>query len=490
MRQNARMQFSMIHRLRLLGVALFFLVTSVTARAAEPRPNILFLFSDDQRFDTIHALGNPGIETPNLDRLVAAGTTFTQAHCFGSHHGAVCMPSRAMLMTGKSLFRVDESMKAEATWPQSFGQAGYATFATGKWHNSIPGLARSFQQARAIFPSGMGDPLKLKVSDLVDGKLGPARPVARHSVETFADTAVEFLQGAPKDQPWLCYVAFNSQHDPRVTPADFPNRYAANPPPLPQNFLPLHPFQNGDLLERDERLAPWPRTEQEVRRHLADYYSCITFMDWQIGRILAALDASGQREKTIIVFSSDHGLAIGSHGLMGKQSLYEHSMRAPLIFSGPGIPKGEQRQALCYLFDIYPTLGDLTGVAGPAGNEGLSLVPVMTGKKTTVRDGLFTAYKKEQRAWRDDRWKLIRYPFIDKTQLFDLQVDPFEMHDLSTAPEQADRVKELLGKLAKAQTDYADKQPLTVEKPEPAEWTPPKKGVPEKGAQEKAKAGR
>src|SRR6185295_12363812 len=126
-------------------------------------------------------------------------------------------------------------------------------------------------------------------------------------------------------------------------------------PPLPPDFLPQHPFDNGEMTVRDEKLAPWPRTPENIRSQLADYYALITFMDLQIGRILAALDKSGAAQDTIVVFSSDQGLALGSHGLMGKQNLYESGMKVPLIFAGPGIPKG-QADALVYLHDIYPTV--------------------------------------------------------------------------------------------------------------------------------------
>ncbi len=121
---------------------------------------------------------------------------------------------------------------------------------------------------------------------------------------------------------------------------------------LPESFLPGHPFDNGMLKIRDEKLAPFPRTEKVVRKHLADYYAAITHTDAQIGRILDALEKSGKRDNTLIVFSSDNGLAMGSHGLMGKQNVYDHSVHVPLIVAGPGIPKGETRSALCYIYDL------------------------------------------------------------------------------------------------------------------------------------------
>jgi arylsulfatase A-like enzyme len=316
----------------------------------------------------------------------------------------------------------------------------------------------------------MGDPYQLPVQDIAaDHQLVNKRLSGTHSVQLFADQAIEFLKPQKGDKPFLAYVAFNCPHDPRVAPSSYHAKYNANKPPLPANFLPQHPFNNGALVLRDEKLAPWPRTPEVVRQHLADYYSAITFLDDQVGRILDALKANGQYEKTIIVFSSDHGLAIGSHGLFGKQNLYDHSMHAPLIFVGPGIPQGRRSDALCYLLDIFPTLGDLTGVPGPDGTEGKSLRPVMTGKASKVRDSLFTAYAKVQRAVRDDRWKLIVYPQVNKIQLFDLQNDPAEMKDLATDAARVSEVKRLTALLKDWQQQLGDSQPLTTDKPQPLE---------------------
>src|SRR5205085_2738577 len=229
-----------------------------------------------------------------------------------------------------------------------------------------------------VFFGGMGNPYKQPVQDFSPGA-DPSAPhdSGKHSVELFADSAVDFLKRQKGEKPFLCYVAFNAPHDPRLAPKEYHDHYNADKPPLPPNYLPQHPFNSGDLTGRDERLAPWPRTPEVVRQHLADYYAAISFLDAQVGRILDALRAAGQYENTLIVFSSDHGLAIGSHGLFGKQNLYDHSMHSPLILCGPGVPRGKRSDALCYLLDIFPTLGGLAGVPAPAGSEGESLVPVL-----------------------------------------------------------------------------------------------------------------
>lgn len=435
------------------------------------RPNVLFLFSDDQRTDTIRALGNPNIVTPNLDRLVGEGMTFNRAYCMGAQQGAVCVPSRAMMMSGRTLFRVSEKLEDTTTWPQVFKQAGYSTFGVGKWHNQPPSFLNTFEAGKAIFFGGMSDPYTMPVQDLSsDHQLGGKRNSEKHATELFADAAIEFLQNRKGDNPFALYVAFTLPHDPRKSPAEYRKQYDPAKLPLPKNFLPQHPFNNGELVVRDEKLAPWPRTPEIVREHLADYYACVTYLDAQVGRILDALKQTGQYENTIIVFAGDHGLAIGSHGLFGKQNLYEHSMRTPLIIAGPGVPKNRKSDAFCYLLDLFPTLCDLAGLQIPAGVEGLSLSPVISGKQKTRRNVIFTAYRHVQRAVRDDRWKLIVYPQINRTQLFDLKNDPFEINDLSANPKFKSQLGRMTELLKKQQAEAGDGQALKSDNPQPAEF--------------------
>ncbi|HWB04639.1 MAG TPA: sulfatase-like hydrolase/transferase [Verrucomicrobiales bacterium] len=459
-----------------LLTALFILTFSALLSAA-PRKNVLFIFSDDQRSDTIRALGNEHIETPNLDSLVRRGTAFTRAYCMGGMQGAVCVPSRAMLMTSRSLWRIDEQMKSQPTWPQQFTAAGYAAFITGKWHNGQESLLRSFPSGGAIFTGGMGDPFKLPFQDVTaEHRLTKRAPKpGKHAVEEIADTAISFLTNHPKDKPFLLYVAMEAPHDPRTAPPEYHKKYLSALPPLPPDFLPLHPFDNGEMTVRDEKLAPWPRTPDNIRSELADYYALITFMDAQIGRILAALEKSGALQDTIVVFSSDQGLALGSHGLMGKQNLYESGMKVPLIFAGPDIPAGQRRDALCYLIDVYPTLAELTGVNSLAASEGISLAGIISGKTASIRSHILTGYRNVQRALTDGRWKLIRYPQVNVTQLFDLQSDPNELKDLSSLPDHAATQSALLAELRRQQTLHGDTLPLEVAKPSAPEWTPPAK---------------
>ncbi|MEQ8853262.1 sulfatase-like hydrolase/transferase [Gimesia sp.] len=435
------------------------------AEKASQRPNILFLFSDDQRADALGAYQNPHIQTPNLDQLARAGFSFRNTYCMGSIHGAVCQPSRAMLNSGRSLYHVPMDLRGVMTMPQLLKESGYTTFGTGKWHNHRESFQKSFTLGTAAFMGGMSNHLKVPVVDLKDDKFENKRMGEKFSSELFVDATVDFLKTQPADKPFYAYIAFTAPHDPRMPPASAMDTYKDKQPPLPKNFMPQHPFNNGWMTGRDEALAGWPRQPEVVREQLTEYYAMITHMDSQIGRILKILKAQGLDKNTIVIFSSDHGLAVGSHGLLGKQNLYEHSMKSPLIFKGPGIPQNESSEALVYLYDIFPTVCDLTQTSVPAGVEGLDLAPIWRGNQKGIRDSLFTTYEDLMRAVRDDRWKLIRYPQINKTQLFDLKTDPAELKDLSEHPEQQARIEQMLTTLKEWQQKTDDKQPLTSEHP-------------------------
>jgi arylsulfatase A-like enzyme len=435
-----------------------------------PRPNILFFFTDDQRFDTIAALGNPLIQTPSMDRLVERGTTFTHAHIPGGTSPAVCMPSRAMLHTGRNLFHLEgagETIPSEhITLGEALQQAGYNSFGTGKWHNGAASYARSFNAGAEIFFGGMEDHWNVPVHDFdpsgqynanmplcVDPwntretRIRPGNHVVagKHSSELFADAAIEFLENYSSDDPFFMYLSFMAPHDPRVTPDEYCNSYNPEKIPLPENFSGGHLFDNGSLKIRDELLTQFPRDPEEIREHIADYYAMITHLDAQIGRVVDALGQYDDMENTIIVFAGDNGLALGQHGLMGKQNLYDHSVRVPLIFAGPGVPQGCQNDSLVCLFDIFPTIFDLIDVEPPSSVEGISLVPAMRQPSMQVRDTLYLAYMQYQRGICDHRLKLIEYHVNGRrtTQLFDLLNDPWELQNLADEPNMAHNLKRL-----------------------------------------------
>jgi arylsulfatase A-like enzyme len=449
-----------------ISIALVLLVFHGHRGFAADRPNILLLFADDQRADTIGAWGNKHIETPNLDRLIKRGFSFRNNYCFGANSGAVCVPSRAMLMSGRTWFDVKPTLADARLLPEVLREAGYVTFATGKWHNGRESLLRAFLQARSMFLGGMDDHTKVPVFDIVGGKASEPRMAKKFSSEEFADAAISFLQPPKGHQPFFCYVAFTAPHDPRNPPPAYRERYYRRPPPLPRNFAPEHSFDNGFAKNiRDENLAAYPRSEEVIRQQLCEYYGLITHLDEQVGRILEALERSGRAGNTLVIYAADHGLALGSHGLLGKQSVYEHSMKSPLIVAGPGVPRGKSTQAFTYLLDLFPTICAAAGAALPEGTAGYDLAPVWSGATKSVRDSVFLPYTDQMRAVRDSRWKLIVYPQINHRQLFDLTNDPDELHNLA---EQRPRQVERLGKLLRSwQERTGDKQALTTSRPKP-----------------------
>jgi arylsulfatase A-like enzyme len=361
-------------------------------------------------------------------------------------------------------------MAGKKTLPELLQTHGYTTFATGKWHNQKPSWLKSFQQGNRIYFGGMADHTKVQVVDLSpDGQFINERPGEKFSSELFADSAIEFLESYQGDRPFYAYVAFTAPHDPRQPPVEFREMYYRNRPPLPRNFMPQHPFNLGTWLTiRDENLAGWPRTEEVVSDQLAEYYGLITHLDEQIGRIMESLKASKYADNTIVVYAADHGLAVGSHGLLGKQSVYEHSQKCPLIFTGPGIPKGSST-ALTYLLDIFPTVAGLTGLTPPEELDGKDLSVLWNGTAQTVRDTLFLAFTDQMRSVRDDRYKLILYPQLNHTQLFDLQRDPDELTNLAEHPQQSLRVEMMTDWITRWQANLGDTQPLQIENPIPTE---------------------
>jgi arylsulfatase A-like enzyme len=440
-----------------LGAAAAALPHVIHAGASGKRPNVLFILTDDQREDTIAALGNPHIQTPNLDGLVRSGVRFSNAYCMGGFVGAVCLPARMMTLRGRAWFSVRNQPPDAPNFPKSMNEAGYLTYFMGKSGNTDKETQKQFTYCNYLAPNDS----EVRLSGRPD--------------EYLADQSISFLRkwksdpSASQGKPFFMYLAGASPHDPRVAPKEYLDRYDPNKIPLPPNFQPYHRFNNGELLIRDEQLAPWPRTEAEIRRHLRDYYAVITFEDEQFGRILRTLKEIGEYDNTIIIFSGDQGIAIGSHGLMGKQNLYEHSMGVPLIFSGPGIPKGKTLDAFCYHFDIYPTVCDLVGAQIPGSLEGKSLAPILRGQTSSVRDTVFLAYRDVQRAVRRGPWKLICYPEINRTQLFNLDQDPYETKDLSGDPANAGRIRELMEAMRGQQKLYGDTAPLTSENPKPGD---------------------
>jgi arylsulfatase A-like enzyme len=467
--------------MRFASWLLFFVRVISGSVAAADKPNVLYLFADDMTFAAIRELGNAEIQTPNLDRLARQGTVFTHAHNMGGFHGAVCVASRTMLVTGQSLWRakaLDDRMKkkedAGLLWPERMHAAGYETYLTGKWHVSTDPAARFDHVAHVR--GGMPPTVQESYDRPLEGKPDPWSPFdpkhkgfwegGKHWSEVVADDAIGFLDDAAKrEKPFFMYIAFNAPHDPRQSPQSFVDRYPLSSIAVPKSFLPEYPWKDQigcDPKLRDEALGPFPRTEHAVKVHRQEYYAIITHLDEQIGRILSHLDKTEKTASTCIFFTADHGLACGHHGLMGKQNLFDHSVRVPFLAKGARFKAGQRISTPIYLQDVMPTSLDLAGAEIPKEVEFKSLLPLADGRATTHHGAVYGAYMMLQRSVTRDGYKLVVYPKVPKMLLFDLRADPDEMVDLIGEKSHEPRVKALFDELVARQERYGD--PLKLDR--------------------------
>ena len=428
--------------------------------------NIVLLFADDMRYGMID---NPYVFTPNLDRLAKAGLLYESAHIPGGTSGAVCMPSRAMLHTGRLLEGLARAGRYIPEEHKLIGEVlrgkGYETHGIGKWHNGTDSYARSFSSGAEIFFGGMDDHWNVPANNFdptgkYDKKIFKSRnpyntnetiqyscdhiTPGQHSSELFAQASVDFLESRDKSKPFFLYTAFMAPHDPRTMPQEFLDMYDKDKTKLPENYLPIHPFDFAGFDTRDERLAPYPRTKEIVKQHLTEYYAMITHLDYCIGKILDKLESENLIDDTLIIFAADNGLAVGSHGLFGKQNLYEHSIRVPLIISGPEIPKNGKRVEPVYIADIYPTILEYLDIDIPDTCQTKSLFKTFA-KETRIRESLKLRYRNHIAGLKKDGLKLIKYFLTDniRLSLFDLEKDPLELNDLADIPEYTSKLSSM-----------------------------------------------
>ncbi|WP_298369493.1 sulfatase-like hydrolase/transferase [uncultured Lutibacter sp.] len=471
------------------------------------KPNIVFIFTDDQTYSSINALGNKEIITPNMDAMVKAGTTFTHAYNMGSWSGAVCAASRAMINSGRFVWRANkfrknwykkDSVSLSKTWSKLMEANGYDTYMTGKWHVDAPAsmvfqntinirggmpkdawdhatMVKKFDSlskikganSADIMPNGYNRPLSEndKSWSPTDTSKGGFWKGGKHWSEVLKDDAIGFInQAKEKDNPFFMYLAFNAPHDPRQAPQEFVDMYPLENISVPKSFLPEYPYRhniaNGDDL-RDEALAPFPRTEYAVKVHTQEYYASITHVDAQIGAIIETLKKSGKMNNTYIIYTADHGLAMGRHGLLGKQSLFDHSIRPPMVIIGPDIPADKRSNVDVYLQDVMATALDISGAEKPAYVEFNSFLDIAKGKrKESHYKSIYGAYLSVSRMIRKDGFKLLVYPELNKILLFDLINDPEEMNDLAGDSANKEKIKTMFDELLVLQKEMDD--PLDI----------------------------
>ena len=494
--------------LRQLLATFFLLFISFTINAEAPastKPNIVFLYADDFAYWAINALGNEIIQTPNLDKLVAQGVSFSNAFNMGGWNGAICIASRSMLISGRSIWKANEINRQwgegntaahSQTWGRLMSNAGYNTFATGKWHiqadpeqvfeetvninpggmppdhlTGTPGLYDRVREAYAngedfyaLLPPGYNRPLSE-----TDDSWTASDPVhngywtdGTHWSEVQRGDAINFIDAASRSEdPFFLYLAFNAPHDSRQSPKEFLDLYPLEDIPLPENWLPEYPYldEMGDLrVMRDEMLGPVPRTPYAIRTHIREYYAIISHLDAQIGLILQALEEKELMDNTYIFFTGDNGLSVGQHGLLGKQNMFDHSIHVPLLAAGPDLPSGTEVSSDIYLQDIMATSLSLAGIEKPDFVDFNSFLNLANGvaSELPLPNGVYGAYMDTQRMIRKDGFKLILYPRNRELLLFDLNADPLEMNDLSDNPQYAAKVRNLFGDLLSLQAQMED----------------------------------
>lgn len=416
------------------------------------RPNFLVIMADDQSpYDLRCYEPKSALQTPVLDRLAAEGMVIDAAHHMGSFLGAVCTPSRHMFMSGRTLWHLPIGPGAKTHCPPKleeqtlaaiFNRAGYATMRTCKEGNSYAAANRQFTVLKEATKRGGND---------AEGSAWHAEQVLDYLKE---------CKAKGDRRPFLIDFGFSHPHDTRDGKPELLAKYGAvnhtdpdhspalndKQPPLPVNYLPAHPFPHGHPDLRDEVAVSgvWKRRDEAtIRNEIGRQFACCENIDLQIGRVLERLKEMGELENTYIIYTADHGMAIGRHGLQGKQNLYEHTWRVPLIVRGPNIKPGSRAKGNVYLLDVLATLCDLAGIKPLESSEGTSFSPVLRGEKEAIRDVLYGVYsggtQPGLRCVKQKDWKLIKHDVLEgkvrQTQLFNLTENPYELLEEHQATE-------------------------------------------------------
>ena len=431
--------------------------------------NVLVLMSDQHSPKVLGHAGHPVVRTPNLDALAAQGTRFTAAYT----NSPICVPARAAWATGRYVHetRCWDNATAYAGEPPGWGHAlqaaGVRVESIGKLHYRDAVVPTGFD--RQINPmhlaGGVGqvwgsvrDPLprregaELLVAWSGGGETDYTR-YDRHSTELACEWLAE--RGQHPGEPWVLYVGLVAPHHPWIAPHEWFGLYdQASLPPAklrPQDGHPRHPWVEAYarmLVGLDER-----NTDEERQRCTAAYYGLVSYLDDNVGRVLDALDRSGQRDETLVIYTTDHGETLGSRGLWGKSVLYEETAGIPLLVAGPGVAPGRESRTPTTLVDGYPTILEAVGVAAPAGEPprpGRSWV-ALAGEPDDRSRVAFAEYhamgaSSAALLVRRDRYKLIHYVGFEP-ELFDLEADPEETTNLAQDPGAAGILTELEGVL-------------------------------------------
>ena len=437
-----------------------FVIGSVVGAAEPGRPNILFLFTDDQPQQCLGCMGNRLIQTPNTDRLAAEGVLFTNSFVTT----AICCSNRACILTGQYMRRhgiedFQKPLSAEAfeqTYPRLLQRAGYRTGYLGKFAIGWPKPeVRELSLPADKFDYWYGFPQTINFLQKKDGQ-------KRYLTTLMTEKAVEFLRGNPSGQPFCLTVALKEPHGPwNYFDPEVPDAYASVEIPPPATFS-AEAYAAQPKFIRDSLNGgtgpKWLKDPAAYQKHVRIFYRLISRADLAVGAIMAELRRLGLDENTVVIYSSDHGSMLGAHGLAGKWLMYEESIRMPLIVRDPRMPpskRGRRCERMALSIDLAPTMLALAGVPIPEQMQGRSLVPLLDNEQADWRQDFYYEHvyntKPPRRpivkceGVRTDRWKYTRYPDVKPPyeQLFDLQVDAVEMNNLAQSPDHATTLDQL-----------------------------------------------
>jgi arylsulfatase A-like enzyme len=425
--------------------AIFTLLLAPSPTLATESPNILFMLTDDQRFDDLGCMGNSIIQTPNLDRLAADGVIFENAFVTT----AICCSSRASILTGQHMRRhriydFVTPLSAEAmdrTYPVLLRKAGYRTGFLGKFAIGSPTPELKHLSLPADkFDFWFGFPQSINFRQVVDGK-------ERFLTDLLAEKAIEFLETNPAGKPFCLSISFKSPHGPwNFFDPQTPDPYADVEIPAPPSYTEAAFKAQPEFLQKSLNGGPWPANPREkFLNNARTCYRLITGVDTAVGRIMAAMKRCGVDDNTVVIFTSDHSSLRGTHGLFGKWIMYEESIRAPLIIRDPRLAaeqRGTRRKPMVLNIDLAPTMLATAGVPIPLEMQGRDLGPLVAGQTVPWRDDWFYEHTYNTRpprlpiaksvGVRSERFKYVRYTETDPPyeQLFDLVNDPTEEHNL------------------------------------------------------------
>ena len=452
---------------------------------SRPRPNVLFIMTDDHAWSALGLHGNRILKTPSLDRIANEGTRLDQAFVTNS----LCLPSRASFLTGQyshthgmitngeeSGFPNEPKLQHETTWPNLLRRSGYYTGVVGKWHINTPpaGFDRT-----AVLP---GQGMYFDPEIIIDGT---TTRQSGHTDDVIGDQALAFLQNRPTDRPFCLLLQFKAPHRSWEPAPRFAKVFEDVEIPLPRTYfekLDARPqavqkaqmsvAEMPDFAERGvpADLPPDERARANYQTLIKNYYRVLLGVDENVGRVLALLDRAALAADTIVLYTSDNGFFLGEHGLFDKRLMYEPSIRVPMLLRWPaGITAGRvDNRHLALNIDVAPTLLDLCGVAVPPSMQGKSWSPLLHQDSPAWReDFLYEYYEfpaahcvRPHRGVRGQRWKIIHFwREPEEWELYDLESDPDEMENLARKPEHAEQLRRMQARLAELRHEFGDIDP-------------------------------